>query len=561
MNEVEIDKLSIEEIYQKVDKCQIDIGITNLECQSFFEKLWKRAEKENNPKLLEEIKKDYFLFQYQETLKEEDLTYYKRRFDETNNPILKVRYCEVLIREKLDFDVISHAYDSYLKLSDDCIKLNNENLIIYTGLQLLERSLVLALKLKNEGLIGKSISKHLEILKELEKLEDSPWVFGIIKSLFSLQKKEFLKMDLKSIEIILKKKVPLKNKGRIIFTGFEDWLYLLIKFYSLTGENKKKNELLLKVAKKIRREVNDLLDKKEIGHIHASVHLQKALDYTTKAGGSTEKLTSLKIQIGQQQNLMVQKEMVKIEGSFTISKEEIDIFVKQFEGKTNDQIISILCSIPIISYEVCKKAVSEIQNQSILGKIQHNLYVNGLLKAETSEENTVNLQAKWFHINENLIIAAKISKLFEKFDLESPDFYDKLVEYFRVKLGNLTDITNFIEIGLNRFSEEDYVSAIHLLVFQCEAILRKKLKEFSSDFYIRQGTQVLIPLGGVIRKLGELNLLPEDLLMLLEHFLTDQESHNLRNKIAHGFSKIIDMSRINCIALIFYLIKLACDKI
>ena len=65
MKEEELSELSIEEIYQKVDKCQIDIGITDLKCQSFFEKLWKRAQEENNPKLLEEIKKDYFLFQYQ----------------------------------------------------------------------------------------------------------------------------------------------------------------------------------------------------------------------------------------------------------------------------------------------------------------------------------------------------------------------------------------------------------------------------------------------------------------------------------------------------------------
>lgn len=556
MNKVEIDKLTIEEIYQKVDKCQIDIGLTDLECQSFFEKLWKRAEEKNNPKLLEEIKKDYFLFQYQETLREEDLTYYKRRLYETHNPILKVRYCEALIRDKIDFEIISHAFNYYLKLSDECIKLNNKTLIIYMGVQLLERSLVLALKLKNEGLIGKSISNHLDTIARLEKIENSPWVFRIINSLFNLPKSKFLEMDLKSFELILNKRVSLKNNRRILFTDFEDWLYLLLKFYSLTGENKKKNGLLLKVAEKMQIEVNYLLDKKEIAHSQASVYLQKVLVYIKKAGGSSKDLNSLKILIGQQQKLMEEKEMVKIEGNFTISKEEIDNFLNQFEGKTSDQIISILNLVPIISYEVCKIAVSEIQNQSILGKIQHKLYVDGLLKAETNEEDTVNLQAKWWHVNENLIIAAKISKLFEKFDVENPDFYDKLVEYFRVKIRNSEDIKNFIDIGLKRFREEDYISAIHLLIFQCEAILRKKLKEVSPDFYIKKGIQELIPLGGVIRKLREHDLLPEDLLILLEHFLTDQESHNLRNKIAHGFAKITDMSRINCIALIFYLIKL-----
>jgi len=106
----------------------------------------------------------------------------------------------------------------------------------------------------------------------------------------------------------------------------------------------------------------------------------------------------------------------------------------------------------------------------------------------------------------------------------------------------------------------DYVGAIHVLVFQCEAILREKLKTISPDFYIKQNTQELISLGGVLRKLREHGIFPENLLKLLEHYLSDQQSYNLRNKIAHGFAKIKDMTRINCVALIFFLLRLTCEK-
>jgi len=39
MIEKELDKINIHEIYQKIDQNQTDIGLTNLECQAFFEKL------------------------------------------------------------------------------------------------------------------------------------------------------------------------------------------------------------------------------------------------------------------------------------------------------------------------------------------------------------------------------------------------------------------------------------------------------------------------------------------------------------------------------------------
>jgi len=110
-------------------------------------------------------------------LPKEYIEYYRKRFKETSNLLLKVKYCEALIKDKLDFNVISHAFDSYLKLSEKCINVSNNALACKMSTELLERNLILALKLKNDNLIEKSISKHVELMEKLEKSNDLQWIF------------------------------------------------------------------------------------------------------------------------------------------------------------------------------------------------------------------------------------------------------------------------------------------------------------------------------------------------------------------------------------------------
>ncbi|KKK82696.1 hypothetical protein LCGC14_2800800, partial [marine sediment metagenome] len=99
--------LSIENIYQKIDQNRVNIGLNSLECERYFNSLWEKAvKKKADSKLINDIKKDYYLFTFRESITLEDLEYYKERFKKTENPMLKVMYCNVLNKEKLDFDII-----------------------------------------------------------------------------------------------------------------------------------------------------------------------------------------------------------------------------------------------------------------------------------------------------------------------------------------------------------------------------------------------------------------------------------------------------------------------
>ena len=104
----------IENIHHKIDQNLVNIGSNSLECEAFFNSLWETAVKNNaNLKLINDIKKDYYLFTLRESIPLEDLEYYKERFKQTENPMLKVMYCNVLNKEKLDFDIILETFDYF----------------------------------------------------------------------------------------------------------------------------------------------------------------------------------------------------------------------------------------------------------------------------------------------------------------------------------------------------------------------------------------------------------------------------------------------------------------
>ncbi|KKL11529.1 hypothetical protein LCGC14_2544900 [marine sediment metagenome] len=77
-----------------------------------------------------------------------------------------------------------------------------------------------------------------------------------------------------------------------------------------------------------------------------------------------------------------------------------------------------------------------------------------------------------------------------------------------------------------------------------------------SDYTEKKGVQQYLSLGSVLTKLRENKDLQEDFLIFLDLFLCGQQFINLRNKVAHGLTKIEEFNENNTVALIFILIKL-----
>ena len=546
----------IENIYQKIDQNLINIGSNSLECNGFFHNLWETAVKKNSgSKLINNIKKDYYLFTFRESIPLEDLEYYKERLKLTENPILKVRYCNILNKEKLDFDIFLETFDFFFILYENALK-SGKPISIKQGIDIVNSSLEYALKLKNENMISKSLSKHVEFIIEQIRLNNFNWACLLVKSLFIIGKKHWEKLDESYIEDIIKKVMQEKESGPKFFNGWEDWSNLLIQLYTLLGKHEKKSKTLQTTADLLEQDLDEMVKKGELSHIKASYYYNKIAEYRRKMGQSQRDMSELMIKIKQHQE-EGRKEMVVIKGTYKIPEKEIEKFISIFEKKSTFEIIELIYEIPVISFETCVKARKSGSSETFIEQIPHIVYVNGLIKAKTVGNETIDTQAKWLFIEEMKLLIFKIGILFQKLGSQNDKFLDELNEFFDKKRNFTITNKELISYGIEKFRKKEYISAIHILIFQVEAILRGRLIDFGiSNYTEKNGVQQFLSLRSVLTKLRENHDLQEDFLIFLDLFLCDQVFVNLRNKVAHGLTEIEEFNEYNTVALIFILIKL-----
>ncbi len=546
----------IENIYQEIDQNLINIGSNSLECNSFFHNLWETAVKKNaDSKLINDIKKDYYLFTFRESIPLEDLEYYKERLKKTKNPILKLRYCSVLNKEKLDFDIILETFDFFFIFYENSLKSGNP-ISIKQGIDIVNSSLEYALKLKNENMISKSLSKHIEFITEQIQLNNFNWANLLVKSLFIIGKKHWDKVDESSIENIIKEVMKEKENGPKYFNGWKDWSNLLIQLYTLLGKHEKKKETLQTAADMLEQDFDEMVKKGELSHIKAGYYYNKIAEYRKKMNQSQRDMSELMIKIKHHQK-EGKKEMVVIEGTYEIPEKEIESFISKFDKKTTLEIIKLINEIPIISFETCVRARKSGSSDSFLEQIPHIVYVNGFIKAKTVGNETIDTQVKWLFIEEMKLHIFKIGILFQKLGSQNDKFLEELNEFLGKNQNFSSSNKELISFGIKKFGRKEYISAIHVLIFQVEVILRSRLNGFGiSDYTEKNGVQQYLSLRSVLTKLRENHDLQEDFLIFLDLFLCNQAFVNLRNKVAHGLTKIGEFNEYNTVALIFILIKL-----
>ena len=115
---------------------------------------------------------------------------------------------------------------------------------------------------------------------------------------------------------------------------------------------------------------------------------------------------------------------------------------------------------------------------------------------------------------------------------------DDLLEYLHAS-GHFDDQNlELIGVGLQRIWDEDYVSAVHVLVPQLEDVLRRILRE-SGTATARPhkeipGVSVEITLGAIVPKLEVSGTLTADQRFLFDVVFADLFGANLRNEVGHG---------------------------
>jgi|GEM_PF-2554593 len=283
--------------------------------------------------------------------------------------------------------------------------------------------------------------------------------------------------------------------------------------------------------------------------------LEKALSHYINIGHKA-KFDELKIRI-KKAHAESAPEYKEHSVRFEVPMEAVDEFMRPYQSLTLHDCLSLAASDPrlVIKIESVEKQTGEARKLGSLFFDSPAFVVDGnrkIFQANSEETSTKFMTDHNYKIR--LIMNAQLflKSLFDLLEEERELNADTLKLY--VREWPLLDPDNFaiITVGLKRFFEKDYVSALHILVPQLEACTRKMFEK------IEMATTSIKP--DMIQQEQTFNqflareeikeALGSDIHKYFEFVMVDQIGLNLRNDIAHGLIKSSDCNEINALIVI-----------
>jgi len=470
----------------------------------------------------------------------EIIAYWERRAKESNHPIFKARYSnlvwdfsEKVKGEKPNYSIAQIFIDSVIEIVEKDLHKCPTNVI-----EKLERALSLALnindKVRLKKLVG-TITNYEEKIAE----DTKPGLWGFSYELLVKNKKIQLDKEIEQKIIrdleerydrLLKYKHPAAKKAA----------HLLVDYYSSHKDTLKVKNILLRLETMIQAHENQAMSLLESADLKELYHLYLQHGLKDEADKVLIKIREL----GKKFSL----ELSGVEISTKIPKEEIEKFInKLIEGDLKTAMTNVAI------YFIPKKSEVKQQLENLSAKtFIPFLFTRKILDREgriIAEVGPIDKDIEGhivLQISQNMEIIAPllretIMSLIKKFELdtksiinylyESPIFNEKRKEFF-VK-------------AIEAYLSNNYFVALHILIPQIEALIRNLAEKIGLP--VLKGSRF----GGLnYRTLDELlrdeeivAVLTEDLCLYLRTLFTDQRGWNLRNNICHGISFVADFNQ------------------
>ncbi|MBA3753518.1 MAG: DUF4209 domain-containing protein [Nitrospira sp.] len=221
----------------------------------------------------------------------------------------------------------------------------------------------------------------------------------------------------------------------------------------------------------------------------------------------------------------------------SITKDELDAFANEMVRGTFNEVIARAAFYFVVTRQDAEASLKNKEHSFLdsiskdildedgrvvarIGSIEDDFESN--LVFETSQ--TVQLKAPFLRF------------VLERILVEHPNLYEQLISTARASAIFPTGSISIVEKSLNAYAQNDYVTMLHLLVPQLEAVIRNLHRLVDGDPYRPDGS------GGLsLRTLDDLlrddpceRSFGSDVCFFLRVLLTDRRSLNIRNRVCHG---------------------------
>ncbi|WP_416471912.1 DUF4209 domain-containing protein [Staphylococcus aureus] len=491
----------------------------------------------------------------------DQIKYYEQRLNETNNLFLKVRYSDFLF-EHGNKKITKTKYEISKCLLSCLVEILTYYSDDFNYTSVLARLVEVSLLMGDREKLEKAIELIYLKMDEFDYNNEYSYVYELSKLireiLKSKHKKIILENHLNKIIIVLEKAIKnnFEDKNYYLHRVFCEELSQYRKFDLISSE--RRSELKKEIGKSYELEAEHQQGRNNKSLLVKANFLEKAMEKYMEIG-EREKSNKMKILVKwTYEEYENSNEMNLIRIPIEFPKEEIDKIIEGFISSdvqiSLDKIAYSNDLIPKIT--VIEDLVDKLSKEFPLqGLISKGLLNDGkkVVETTTEEDNkTINFNSNYMHhlnINVELLLKAIFDKLISEFEISTEDFMQKFNKWELLDNKNVP----FIEHGISRFLEKDYLSALHILVPQFESTVRRMFSKAGySTTSIRKGnTQQEVTFNEFLLRDDVKSTLGNDVHKLIQIVMVEQSGLNLRNEIAHGLIELSNINYTKCILVIY----------
>lgn len=477
-------------------------------------------------------------FPSKDDITKEILDYWNARINEVVNPLIKARYCGLLV----DFmpKCGAEIRKLYLHLLLETVK-GNYPKYATSSVNKLRRAFQIAIKSKDVEDIG-SVKNAVDTFDKNYAKDNDVGIWGRAFLImfdnfrFFTEKEQISFVNRVENRIIRLFEKSIDGKGNERFNAFaiSEAVDILAKYYHKKQDKDNTKRVLRLMFDAFHKEFPKLSGLQKFGLLDKLHKTYTHYHLFTEADAILNELQGI--------SKSSSDEMSKIEIPFSISKKEMESYINGMTSGSFDdvmgafifqyipnkierqtQLLELAKASPLMA--LCPTSIFDYKGRpsSFIGSVESDL-----------EGNLVHHIAQSFNIS-HLFMHGVLERLIEK-NL----FCNKTIIYFLSQCPFFEkDRFPIIERGIYAYFDDDYLVAMHLLIPQIENAVRNII-ELSGGSTIKpqKGNK-----GFQLKTFDELLrdsdfVLEEDLSYYFRVLYTDQRGWNLRNSICHGIAPI-----------------------
>lgn len=336
----------------------------------------------------------------------------------------------------------------------------------------------------------------------------------------------------------------------------------MVTVYKLMGKDQKVKEAKIRIAESFIEEAEWKKENYPSGNSVAATFYEKALHAYMDIGGFKTKVEELKNKIKEAHAAAFEKEFRMTKIPIEVDKKIIDSHRERYKGRSTLEVFHLLITDPnlIPSFEGAKKATVEHAKKYVLMHLVSQSVIRKNIRVKTYETDDDRF---YFFTLQNFMLDYQFKAKFFLVNAycalkeEHPNWVAEMIKYLKTLPLVKKNRLKLIEKGLSAFEREDYISAIHILVFQIEGILRDTVEGLRiAPFSYHRGEMRIKKLWDILEILQKVEGIDKDILMLVRTSLVDIGGENLRNDLAHGILDYDEFTGLRALILIYILLKI-----